>query len=86
MTWQPIETAPKDRPILSTNRHGVVAIIMWWPYATVRENPDAPIGERFSFVGAWDDGERPEDGSIDGYEPYEPRFWMPLPEPPEPQP
>ena len=44
------------------------------------------IGERFSFVGAWDDGERPEDGSIDGYEPYEPRFWMPLPEPPEQQP
>jgi hypothetical protein len=76
--WQPIEAAPKDRPILSTNRYGVVAIIMWWPHAFL---------ENGGFRGAWDDGERPDpDESVDGYIEYQPTHWRPLPAPPGAEP
>lgn len=84
--WLPIETAPKDRPILSTNRYGVVSIIMWWETAVMREDKSAPPESRFTWKGAWDDGERGNDLDDDAFVPYEPKFWRPLPAPPEPQP
>ena len=83
--WQPIESAPKvhGQPILSTNRHGALDIICWNNSAVFHEDTTKPPSERFSWSGAWDDGERNEDGN---FEPYEPRFWMPLPDPPEQRP
>lgn len=71
--WRDIESAPKDgTPILSTNRHGAVVIICWWPHAHYDVNADS----RGEFTGAWDDGERDEFGD---FEPFSPRYWMPLP-------
>jgi hypothetical protein len=66
--------------ILSTNQHGALAFICWNDRAVFREDPTKPPSERFTWSGAWDDGER-DDGE---FVPFEPRFWMPAPALPTP--
>ncbi|MFG1429359.1 hypothetical protein [Roseixanthobacter glucoisosaccharinicivorans] len=75
MTWQPIETAPKDRPIWG--KVGDNAIRMFW-----HEKFDAFIS-RFNRMtmapGYLINGEPYEDHSP---EYVDAKWWMPLPSPP----
>ncbi len=75
MTWQPIETAPKDETSIDVwvESHGIAYRIadVWW-------NPDdtMPLG------GCWwdKDADYGDGGPLTGV----PTHWMPLPAPPEP--
>lgn len=77
MKWQPIETAPKDRPILcfwpvytydvGDEVANVIAIARW------KDNPRIHVGY-FSDIDEWDDYGMPHNP---------PTHWMPLPEPPQ---
>ena len=72
--WQPIETAPRDgTEILAleyhTSEHPELRGFVIKAYATVRWMPD---------LGWRDCGER----GAAGLDPFEPQYWMPLPEPP----
>lgn len=69
MTWQPIETAPKDRPILVA-RGEYMAVVEWEDYAV----------ELCDGVGWRDMGDMGWGGMIGVH----PTHWMPLPDPPEP--
>lgn len=78
MTWQPIETAPKDgTPFLTFSKdaadaprvgplggHSTPVLVMCW---TAYDGRPYPVDE----VGDWHD-----------FHNYEPTHWMPLPEPP----
>ena len=69
MIWQPIETAPKDRPILLFCRYEPVGIGIWW----------------CNTWHWWADGAALEYMSDFGSEYKQfgpPSHWMPLPEPP----
>jgi hypothetical protein len=76
MTWQPIDTAPKNgRWIIVTSTHWKIrdpaeeagALIVRW-------NADVD-GWCHEFADGWGD----EDGIVN-----QPTHWMPLPEPPKP--
>lgn len=75
MTWQPIETAPKDG----------TAILLCDEESGKWDN------QQWSscVVGWWDTDDEPEwrdngDMGCNGQCEYEPTHWMPLPEPPKP--
>lgn len=84
--WQDIETAPKihGHMILSTNRYGALAFICWNDNAVFHEDTAKPPSERFTWSGAWDDGERGDDLDEGAFVPFEPKVWMPAPDLPTP--
>ncbi len=68
MSWQPIETAPKDSEEIlaielfdAPETGGVYCVVSW-------------------VNGAWRDH---SDMGAAGLDPFEPTHWMPLPEPPK---
>ena len=72
MNWQPIKTAPKDgTEILALEYHG-------------SPNPRLTIAAYAVVMWIPDDGWRDcSDMGAAGLYPFEPQYWMPLPEPPK---
>jgi len=76
MNWEPIETAPRDRPIL-----------LWWPRYTYEADDDCgPV----MAMGQWKNNPRTgksyfaDTDELDDYgmSNNPPSHWMPLPDPP----
>lgn len=70
MEWQPIETAPKDVPVM------IFSTDARWP-GVIIAICSSFVDERGNLV-AVDWGDFWQDGDLD----VEPTHWMPLPEPP----
>ena len=76
--WKPIETAPKDgTEILAVEVSGHV------PTVTIWGRSDFAVVHWDEIAGAWRDC---SDLGAAGLDPFEPQYWMPLPEPPEDDP
>lgn len=77
MTWQPIETAPKDgTPILLVGTDGDRSIC-WWQ----RPNPHGWASAIKDHPGGWADDTLDDAGFLDEYRVF--THWQPLPPPPE---
>ncbi len=73
MDWKPIESAPRDRPVLGfdpTYSGGFVYVIEWCPGQSKEWYPGA-------MAGSW------REAGGEQYERFEPTHWMPLPPPPQ---
>ena len=68
--WKPIETAPKDKPILGYLVNGKMTVIQWYDYGGNYGNWCVTVGGNYA-------------DSNDLYDEDTPRFWMELPEPPK---
>lgn len=70
VTWQPIETAPKDGVVFLGYKKGKFGPLFGECYCTQRED-----GEVWTFRGS--------SGFSDIFPDVKPTHWMPLPTPPE---
>ena len=85
MTWQPIDTAPKNGNCVLVcavdgGEYIVEPTIGWW------EGPKTAGARRPPFVEGWfseSDGFSPRTVERKGWGGYQPTHWMVLPEPPK---
>ncbi|MES2289255.1 MAG: DUF551 domain-containing protein [Pseudomonadota bacterium] len=86
MTWQPIETAPKDGRILAYMPNRIdggapyIAVI-WWDDEFRTDDWDYERDE-LTYIGAWSAG-RVGSFNYEEYAEEHPSHWMPLPAAPE---
>ncbi len=74
MSWQPIETAPKDGRYIIAGRFRRGDELVWVKHSrwiTASEAADSFDGEEEDYVAGWVDGENEDDACI-------PTHWQPL--------